>query len=389
MKRKLFLTLASLAIFASFASAMIAVAEFDITIGPFTFVRTATPAFFFGKATIDGLEVQIGDVVAAFVNRKPGSDVVNDLCIGALEVAKVGWYAPMAAYGDDPDTPQKDGASGGETVKFKIWQQSTDRIAYAIPQGPDDTIWIPGAQLNVELVITGISADSSGVRKDVFSEGEDIYGKALLGLEPNASYDVYIVSDKDNWTDGDSIPSRVPGAADAFTTDGDGHMPAGTLLYSNPAPGSYDIIVDVDKDEKFDQVVDYLDDVSDVGAKSLPVTLASFSADFVEKNTGVVLHWRTAMEINHLGWNIYRSNAIDGKYSVINEKLIPAKDSLDFPRKYSFVDENVEKGKKYFYYLESVDISGGREKSAIISVPTSPPNPKLKLPICWGRLKTR
>ncbi len=361
------------------------------TIGPFTFTKTNTSVFFFatppdnGEATMDGVQLQPGDVVAAFV----GKDSVNDLCIGAWEVTAPGAYGAMAVYGDDPTTGNKDGAYGGETVTFKVWQQSTDRVGYAVPQGPDATIWTSsGSVFNVGLAaVSGISADVNGVRKDVFEEGGPIYGQAVLGLNASTSYDVHVVNDRTDWQDGNTIPARTLGTTETFTTDANGDMPTGTLLYFEPVPGGYDIIVDVNANGIFDKVVDYLDDNANVGAHALSVILSSFSAHFSEGDKEITLLWRTQAEINHLGWYIYRRVGRDGDYLQMNERMVAGQAGTTFPRDYRFLDEAVEANREYSYYLEAVDLSGQQDASEVIRVWTLPLSPLGKLAVCWGRLK--
>jgi hypothetical protein len=43
------------------------------------------------------------------------------------------------------------------------------------------------------------------------------------------------------------------------------------------------------------------------------------------------------------------------------------------PHDYQFLDETVEEGKTYFYYLEDIDISGEKNRSRIIKVVVVPP----------------
>jgi hypothetical protein len=87
------------------------------------------------------------------------------------------------------------------------------------------------------------------------------------------------------------------------------------------------------------------------------VELASFIAAYKKKT--VRLTWETASEQNNAGFNIYRSRTIDGSRKLINAELIPAQ----FPGElmgavYTYVDAMVKADRKYFYWLESVDLDG-------------------------------
>jgi diacylglycerol kinase family enzyme len=63
-----------------------------------------------------------------------------------------------------------------------------------------------------------------------------------------------------NWDAGMSIPSRTSGSETTVTTDADGNIPIGTIAWSLPAIGKYDIVVDVNGDGKYNPCVDALDD---------------------------------------------------------------------------------------------------------------------------------
>ncbi|MBC8232650.1 right-handed parallel beta-helix repeat-containing protein [bacterium] len=98
----------------------------------------------------------------------------------------------------------------------------------------------------------------------------------------------------------------------------------------------------------------------------LAVGLSSFTASWVDKK--LTLKWRTESEINNLGFNIYRSNSQNGKYTKANSRLIAGAGSDATPHDYSFTDEEVVFGKTYYYYIEDVDFTGKTNKSHIIEV---------------------
>ena len=113
---------------------------------------------------------------------------------------------------------------------------------------------------------------------------------------------------------------------------------------------------------------DLVGDAQLVPAGDLPLSVelafltASASAD------SVTLHWGTITEINNLGFNIYRSDTQDGKYTKVNARLIQGVGTDATPRDYSFTDENVKLGQTYYYYIEDVDFTGKTNKSDIIEV---------------------
>ncbi|MCX5894616.1 MAG: hypothetical protein NTZ51_02110, partial [Proteobacteria bacterium] len=86
------------------------------------------------------------------------------------------------------------------------------------------------------------------------------------------------------------------------------------------------------------------------------ITLRDFTAS--PGNNKVTLQWSTESEINNAGFNLYRAELKDGKYSKINSTLIPAKGSATQGASYEFVDTAVQNKKTYYYKLEDLDING-------------------------------
>jgi hypothetical protein len=106
---------------------------------------------------------------------------------------------------------------------------------------------------------------------------------------------------------------------------------------------------------------------SDVIEGSLPVGLSSLTGSVV--GDAVRIAWQTHYEENTLGMNIYRCDKKEGQYAKVNSSLIPAAGVVTTtPRDYEYVDESVQRGKTYYYYLESVDIDGQRSRSDTIRV---------------------
>jgi len=87
------------------------------------------------------------------------------------------------------------------------------------------------------------------------------------------------------------------------------------------------------------------------------VELASFTA--VAGDSGkVALRWKTATEVNNIGFNLYRSRLLDGIYKKINEEgLIPAHGDATAGANYRYEDTPPARG-TYYYKLEDVDTSG-------------------------------
>jgi hypothetical protein len=71
----------------------------------------------------------------------------------------------------------------------------------------------------------------------------------------------------------------------------------------------------------------------------------------------ILLKWQTAQEIDLLGFNLYRSDALGGSKIRVNDELIPAQDPGGLSgNSYGFSDATAEAGKTYQYWVEWVGI---------------------------------
>ncbi len=97
------------------------------------------------------------------------------------------------------------------------------------------------------------------------------------------------------------------------------------------------------------------------------ITLESFTATAREGR--VLVAWKVSREENHAGYNLYRLEDVGGgaDYVKLNEALIVGRSP------YEFEDGGVKAGTAYKYLLESVDLSGGKERfgPARVEVPTA------------------
>jgi hypothetical protein len=99
----------------------------------------------------------------------------------------------------------------------------------------------------------------------------------------------------------------------------------------------------------------------------LPVTLSSFSA-IQTSNNFAQINWTTQSETNLLGYNLYRNieNSSNGSQK-INQQMIYGENSANASN-YSYTDETVDYEQPYFYWLESVELSGNTELFGPVSI---------------------
>ena len=100
------------------------------------------------------------------------------------------------------------------------------------------------------------------------------------------------------------------------------------------------------------------------------VTLSSYTATPGIGN--ILIEWQTLIELDLIGFNLYRSESLDGERIALNDELIPAR-GIGEPlgASYAFLDLGVQAGDTYYYWLESVGISGSTPLGDPLSI-TSP-----------------
>lgn len=93
-----------------------------------------------------------------------------------------------------------------------------------------------------------------------------------------------------------------------------------------------------------------------LGDETLPVELSSFAATLTASNF-VNLNWVSESETNLLGYRAYRSENNSQACAIsITPAMIPATNTST-TQSYNFMDEEVEIGYTYYYWLESIDMS--------------------------------
>jgi hypothetical protein len=72
---------------------------------------------------------------------------------------------------------------------------------------------------------------------------------------------------------------------------------------------------------------------------------------------GILVNWQTTSEVGLQGFNLLRSEQPEGKYTLLNQDLIPAEaSSATVGAAYSWLDSGAEPGTRYFYKLETQEL---------------------------------
>ncbi|MFT6069805.1 MAG: hypothetical protein ACJAT2_003127 [Bacteriovoracaceae bacterium] len=90
------------------------------------------------------------------------------------------------------------------------------------------------------------------------------------------------------------------------------------------------------------------------------VSLLSYTA--TPYNAAVDLEWETIFEQDHSGFNVFRAGEDGENFLQINPELIRNNlSSVSYKGKYRFVDNDVENGETYQYYIQDIDKFGNTE----------------------------
>ena len=100
------------------------------------------------------------------------------------------------------------------------------------------------------------------------------------------------------------------------------------------------------------------------GDKPLPVTLSHFRAEHTD--AGVILKWTTESELDNAGFYIYRSQAKDGTFKVVNPTMIQGAGTTSERNEYTWTDTTAKPNVAYYYRIEDISHAGERKQLAIV-----------------------
>jgi hypothetical protein len=100
-----------------------------------------------------------------------------------------------------------------------------------------------------------------------------------------------------------------------------------------------------------------------------PVELTSFSASVAKG--AVILSWKTATEVNNLGFNIERSA---NKSDWTKLAFVQGNQTTTSTINYSYADKSVSQSGNYYYRLKQIDNDGSFKYSSIVEVDVNSPS---------------
>lgn len=75
-----------------------------------------------------------------------------------------------------------------------------------------------------------------------------------------------------------------------------------------------------------------------------------------------VIRWATQSEEAVFGYDVFRGASESGPFERINAETILGAGTTDLPQRYSYRDETIEAAMVYWYYVESISLSGERSR---------------------------
>lgn len=82
------------------------------------------------------------------------------------------------------------------------------------------------------------------------------------------------------------------------------------------------------------------------------------------------IRWATASELNNFGFDVYRGLSEEGPFERVTPKPVAGAGTSDETNTYAFIDDTIEAGVVYHYYVEEISLSGSRKKiSPIFAAP--------------------
>jgi len=98
-------------------------------------------------------------------------------------------------------------------------------------------------------------------------------------------------------------------------------------------------------------------------AAELPVgACGDQSAVAKEERLANTPRWTTASEVDNFGYDVFRGDKEEGPFTKLNADPILGAGTTDETKNYSYRDDTIDPCREYWYYVESIDTKGMREK---------------------------
>ncbi|WP_313919252.1 hypothetical protein [Tahibacter sp.] len=91
-------------------------------------------------------------------------------------------------------------------------------------------------------------------------------------------------------------------------------------------------------------------------------TCGDQSAVAKEERLANTPRWTTASEVDNFGYDVFRGDTEEGPFAKLNASPLLGAGTTDETKKYEYRDDSIDPCRDYWYYVESIDTNGAREK---------------------------
>jgi hypothetical protein len=94
------------------------------------------------------------------------------------------------------------------------------------------------------------------------------------------------------------------------------------------------------------------------GTVALAVRMSHMEASYLPE--GIRVRWSTVLEANSAGYNIFRSNSLNGEYVKVNDGIIMSMGQAGSGYSYEFIDIFNAEQSQYYYKIEEISVNGDK-----------------------------
>jgi hypothetical protein len=87
-------------------------------------------------------------------------------------------------------------------------------------------------------------------------------------------------------------------------------------------------------------------------------TVSAAAPEGAQERGKISITWTTQREESCYGYYIYRADSEVGPFERLNKDVVPGAGTTTTPQDYKVVDQPLPMGKKYYYYVQEVDLDG-------------------------------
>ncbi len=100
-----------------------------------------------------------------------------------------------------------------------------------------------------------------------------------------------------------------------------------------------------------------------IGATTAPAAVCGSQSKVApDQRLSNTAHWTTASEEENFGYDVYRGDSEKGPFVKLTRQPILGNGTTDETHQYKYVDDSIDPCKDYWYYVESINTDGTREK---------------------------